>query len=479
VFSAANARVAEVLPPDAPARTFTPKAFAETIVAWAPTAAREVAASDVRAADGPAAVPEGAERHRQPEREDAVVLPVPLAVRDFSTLNGPKAFVREDQSRSLISIGFFYAGGRAAEAAGDRGITELMLRSMVRGSRKYPGDKLVQALEQLGAEVRVVSDIDFFGLVVEAPSRNAEQVFPIAIDMVARPAFEKETVARERDVLLAAQRLARADAAERSVELFWQSRYPTHAYGAAALGQPETVAKLDDEKVRDWYARTAGTTFPLVAIVGDTDGSSLISRFVAEGFDRGEGTPAPTPGLPAPAAAGEASEPHDRAGTTQTLGFPVQGGAAAALDALDVAIAAAGARALAELGDRLGIATVRATVERRRLAGAARVTAASSTADETRVRDAVAAKLSEVAGASLSDAELGAARGLAITSTLDARQAFTDMLVVYVCSAALGAPLDTVENYAERSSAITAESVRKAAAAFNPQLAGRGVARGR
>lgn len=479
-LSAARANVGELLPPDAPARTFTAKTYAETVAAWAPSSSREVAPSEVRAAEGPPAVAEGRERHRQAENEDAVILPVPLPARDFSTLNGPKAFVREDQSRSLVSIGLFYPAGRAAEAAADRGVTELMLRSMLRGSRRYPGERLMLALEQLGGEARVVDEPDFFGVVVEGLSRNAEQLFPVAIDLVERPTFEKEDVAREREVLLADQRVERADARARAAELFWQSRFPAHPYGAPALGVPETVAKLTEERVREWYARAVRTQFPLVGIVGDTDGSSLVSRFVADGFDRPEGEGVPSPGLPAPAPPGGAIEERARAGTVEAVGFPAPGGAGAVLDALDVAAAAAGARAAAELSDAPpGAARVDVSVERRRLAGAALVTASSPAGDETRVREVVLARFADVAAAPLTDADLAAARAAALRMRLGQRESFTGLLLDYVRTAAFGATLDSLETYADRVRATTADAVRKAAAVFNPQLLGRGVVRGR
>ncbi len=479
-LSASRASVDELLPADAPSRTFTAKTYSETVATWAPNSSRDVAASEVRPAEGTPAVAEGRDRHRQGENEDAVILPVPLPVRDFSTLNGPKAIVREDQSRSLISVGLFYPSGRVAEAATERGVTELMLRSMLRGTRKYPSDKLMLAIEQLGGDVRIVDEPEFFGVVVEGLSRNADLLTPIAIELIERPTFDKEDVARERDVLLADIRRARSDAPARAADLFWQGRYPTHPYGMPALGASETVAKLTDEQVRSWYARSCRTQFPFVAIVGDTDGSSLVSRYVADGFDRGDGAAPPSPGLPAPAAPGDTAEARDRAATTQAIGFPGPAASNTALDAVEVATASVGVRSAAELASGVQTATVvSAHLERRRLASAALVTVTSSPADETRVRDLVLARFADTGSAPLSAADLATAQAAALRAGLDGRQLFTELLLDYVRAAAFGLPLDSVESYEERLRAVTADAVRKAAGAFNPQIGGRGVVRGR
>ncbi len=475
VLSSSRARVSETLPKDAPARTFTAKAFSETVLAWAPSAASDVKPTDVRTADGPPAVGEGRDRRRAAENEDAVVLPIPLSVRDFSTLNGPKAFVREDQSRPLLSIGFFYPAGRAAEAPSQRGVTELLLRSMLRGSKRYSGERLALAIEQLGGRVRIVNEADFFGVIVQVLSRNAEQVFPIAADLVQHPSLDKADVLRERDILLSEQTRQRSLAAERTRALFWQTRYPAHAYGVSALGLPATVATLTDEQVRDWFARSVRTTFPLVAIVGDTDGSSLVSRFVADGFDRPDGTPPPTPGLPAPAPPSDAIETLGVPRTTQTIGFPAPGGGGATLEALDIAMAAVEERVTSD--PSLGVA-VSTRVERRRLAGAVFVTATSAPADEQKVRERVAAAYSSVAAKDLTAADLTAAQARAIVVSVGSRQRFSDLLVTYIRDTAFGVPLDTIETYSERIPKIPIDVIRKVATVFSPQLVGRGVVRG-
>ena len=141
---------------------------------WAPGIQREVAAGDIRDRAPLPAVAEGAERERSGERGDVVLVPVPLPVRDFSTLNGPKAFVREDASQPVVAVGFFFPSGRAAETSGSRGITELTLRAMLRGSKGFPGDALLFGIERFGGHVRIVNEPDFFGFVVEMLSRNAE-----------------------------------------------------------------------------------------------------------------------------------------------------------------------------------------------------------------------------------------------------------------------------------------------------------------
>lgn len=478
IFTLSGASVVESIPPGGPARPATFEAYASRVNVWAPGIQREVAPGEIRDRPSMPRAPEGDERGRSGERADSVLVPVPLPVRDFSTLNGPKAFVREDTSQPVVAVGCFFPSGRAAESATNRGITELMLRSMLRGSKQYPGDALLFAIERSGGTVRIVNEPDFFGVVVEVLSRNAELVMPVLIDLVESPQLETVAVLRERERLLADQRPSRVPPSVCAVDLFWQGRYPTHSYGVAAEGLPETVAKQTDESVRAWYAKSVKALYPLVGIVGDTDGSSLVSRFVVDGFDRPEGERLASPVVPAPSTISEVATVVPSATTVAVTGAVTPGGNWDALEAIEIALRSVQLR-VAALPEASAVLGVRCGLERRRQAGAALCTVVSLAESEAAARSAVVAELGRVAGASWSAEEIAAGRRCAIVNWVLDTGRCSDMTVAYVRSSAFGLPLDTVERYGERIDALPTDGVRRATAALlEPGRLGRGIVRG-
>jgi predicted Zn-dependent peptidase len=54
------------------------------------------------------------------------------------------------------------------------------------------------------------------------------------------------------------------------------------------LGLPEVIKVITEEKLEAWHAKTIKRQNPLVVLVGDTDGSALVSRIFSEGFKRAE-----------------------------------------------------------------------------------------------------------------------------------------------------------------------------------------------
>ena len=477
-FSIARASIVESVPVAAPARPSNADAYVSRVATWAPGIQREVAAGDIRDRAPLPAVAEGAERERSGERGDVVLVPVPLPVRDFSTLNGPKAFVREDASQPVVAVGFFFPSGRAAETSGNRGITELTLRAMLRGSKGFPGDALLFGIERFGGHVRIVNEPDFFGFVVEMLSRNADLVMPIAIDLVEAPQLETVSVLGERDRLLADQRPSRIASRDAAVNLFWQGRYPTHSYGVAAIGLPETVAKLTDESVRGWYAASVRALYPLVGIVGDTDGSSLVSKYVVDGFDRPEGDRLSSPALPAPSPVSEVAVDSPEPLTVAAIAAITPGGSWDALEAIEIAIRSVQLR----IGSSSGGASVQRIscgAERRRQAGAAICIVESPVAGESAARAAVLAEVGRVASAAWSAEEIEAGRRCATVAWSLSTSRCSEMAVAYVRASAFGLPLDTVERYGERVGSMPVDGIRRAAAAvLDTGRLGRGVVRG-
>lgn len=474
-----RAEVHEVLPLGAPPRTFTSATYSETIAAWAPGLKKPVLATDVRSQEALPAVPEGRERRRGSETDDAVLLPVPQPVKDFSTLNGPQAFVREDQSRPLLSIGFFYPGGRDIESPGEAGVTELMLRSLARGPRSQ-SERFLFALEQLGCEVRIVNEPDFFGVVFETLSRNADFVMPLAIEAMENPRFDKAEVAAERDRLLQSQSQARSDRLDQAFALYYNGRFAPHPYGLSGLGTAESVPRLTDESVKDWYSRNVRAQFPLIGISGDTDGSSLVSRYVVDEIKRGK-TEGPTvSALPQLNGASERIEPVSGTRTWQAIGFLGPIGGAPGLDALDVFVEAVAGPGSPMVRDaRRAGANAAAFVERRRMCSAAVVQIEGGARDETRVRAAALGEFAKALSNTPSSVDLDAGRALAITRQARYVQQHTHRTLAYVRSAAFRMPLASVDSYAERIRAVTPEAVKKIAAdVFSNPWSGRGIVRG-
>jgi zinc protease len=314
--------VTEYEPRTAIARTFTPEKFAELAVTFAPAAALPINAADVKPALSLKTFAQGAERNQVSEGQNVVIASIPLPIRDYSVLRGSRAYVREDKSLPLISISVLFQGGRLVEDQATSGTTELMLRAMARSTTTRKSDLIALELESYGGQLRVVNEPDFFGFTLDVLSRNAENAVRLLLEIVEAPYFGKEEVAREKTILLSDQLNIRDDDTARADELLRASLYPGHPYGLPRYGLAEVVKGLVEEKLEEWHNKTIKRQYPLLMIVGDTDGSALVSRIFSEGLKRGDLDKTLKVNLPPLEGAGqERTESRGRALATQAVGF--------------------------------------------------------------------------------------------------------------------------------------------------------------
>ena len=480
----ANTTIHEYEPLTAAARTFEADSFASTVSAWAPGFGQPVDRATVRAADAASSldpIAQGSEP--SPERQAMLESVQPLPIKDFSTLNGPKAFVREDHSRPTVCVAILFQGGRLIEDAATSGTTELMLRSILYGTQRVTFTQVTQELEQLGAEVRIVVEPDFFGFVLSALSRNADRALKLLRDMIEEPAFRNDDVGRARLGQIAAIRDARDSCLTRSRELLLQAVYDGHPYSLSPHGREEVVAALTSEKLAEWYARAVERQLPVAIIVGDTNGSALVSSQLAEGFKRRDVDAAVQVRTPRSVAAAEKAE--SRRSDQSTIAVGTIGPRAGSADLIAVELFKAmlngeGGRLLRELRDKQGlVSTAAVSSEAMFVGGLISAYITTSPEHEQRAKAALIAEFERLGRGGLSADEITGARALATTSRTAMVQSQPRHALTYARAIFYKQQAADVDSFQEEIAKVSFENIKRVGSAiFKPSTASAAIVRG-
>jgi zinc protease len=477
--------VTEVEPRDAPARTFTAEKFGELIVTFAPGAASPVRTEEIKPAPQLKIFAQGAERVLPVDEQNVVVAPIPLPIRDFSVLRGPRAFVREDKSRPIVSVMIVFQGGRLQENAATSGTTELMLRAMLKSTTNRKADLIAYELESYGADVEVVNEPDFYGFNIEVLSRNTEPAVKLLLEVIESPYFDREEVGRERSVLLGDQRRALDRPQSETRQLFLESILPGHPYALPRYGRAEVVGALTPEQVEEWHAKTIRRQYPFVFLVGDTDGSSMVSRIFSDGLKRGDLDKSLKVNLPT-----QFPPAQDRTGrsgrgvTLQTVGFRV--GNQALTTPIDHLVASM-IEELIACGPLLGQfreeqtlgAGVRARLERQIAVSFFTAEAATLPGKETAALDLISREFQRLATSTPTDEEFEMARNAAIGRYAIDLQPHPDRALEYARTAIAGGRPADVEAQPESMISIRKSDLKRVAESlFKNSQSGRGVLRG-
>lgn len=481
----ANTTVCEYEPRAAQPRTFTPEKFAELVVTFATGAAQPIAPQDVKPATALKTFTQGSERGLASEGQNVIVASVPLPIKDYSVLRGPRAYVREDKSQPRLSVSVLFQGGRLIEDQTTSGMTELMLRAMLKSTTARKADLIALELESYGGEIRIVNEPDFFGYTLDVLSRNAEPAVKLLIEIIENPFFDKDELAKERSAVLGRQLNQRDDENNRAIELMWASLYPGHPYNLPRFGLPEVVKAATEEKVEDWHTKTIKKQFPLVLLVGDTDGSALVSRIFSDGLRRGELDKSLKVNIPT-----SLPQPQDKIEqrayqlTSQAVGYRLLSqsiGSQNDLLAVEMlGYLTASGKLLEEMRDKQSMTDAVMVRPEVRLASGAFFTQFSTLpGNEQRAREAAQAELERLASALPSDGEFEQGRNATIGRYAIALQSHPERSLEYARAVIFGRKPSDIEAQPDFIRAVKKADIKRLAEnVIKANQAGRGVVRG-
>jgi zinc protease len=486
ILALGKTTVHEYEPRTAPPRTFTPEKFAETVAILAPASMQQIKPEDVKPAVTLRQFAQGKERNQNSDEDKVIIAAMPVPVKDFSIYRGPRAYVREDKSQPTLTIGVFFQGGRILEDQATSGTTELMLRAMLKSTMTRKGDLIALELENYGADINLVNEPDFFGFTLDVLSRNAEKAVAVLLEIIENPYFDKAEITREREGLLARQLQQRDDGVQRPIELAMASIYPGHPYGLPRYGLPAVVNAATDESLEAWYKKTIRRQFPLVVLVGDTDGSALISSIFSEAFKRSsdqldQSLKVNLPGLTVTPE--EKIEARARKQTAQAIALRTPAPAQAnpyVWTVLQNYASGIGGRFFRELRDKQSLAY---TVTLRHQQGLANGTLlayiATSPENEAKAREGLVKELENLIKTPPTDEEFERGRNAAIGSYAAALQANPARLLEYARAVMFGRKVTEVETQPDLIRAVKKDDLKAAAEAIIKMTsAGRGVVRG-
>ena len=125
--------------------------------------------------------------------------------------------------------------GRAAPTAG--GATVLAARALSEGTERYDAIGLIEASERLGASIHAEAGWDAFSASLDVPADRLPQALELLAEMLLRPTFPADEVARLRDERLNDILQAKADPRRRAEEAFVDTIYAPERAVPPALGR--------------------------------------------------------------------------------------------------------------------------------------------------------------------------------------------------------------------------------------------------
>jgi len=399
---------------------------------------------------------------------------------------GVTLIARENHFLPLVSLGVYFKGGRIYESEDNCGITQLSLRTSLKGTQSKSAFEISNLMEMLGGSIKLEADADYFGYRVKLLSQNLADGLGIISDVIGNPIFEQQELEKEKDILLADIQKNKDSMRNYPKDLFYRSIFPHHPYGLNSLGEPKALNRLTRAEVVDWYNRFFVVNNMLIVAVGDFDSEELkeeLNKNFRE-FKKGE---IPTPEIIEVERGDKESilaEDRAKAQTAQALGFVTcsyQDNDLYPLKVLQSVASGTGGRFFNELRDKRSLAyTVYGHNDSWGKAGVFYAYIATSPEKEKEAREGLLNEFSKFKTEWVDEDELETAKRYITGMYRIYLETNSALVKQYAKAELLGRGIEEVEEYPEKINRVTKEQIKEVANRyFDEKSLAVGVIRGR
>ncbi len=182
------------------------------------------------------------------------------------------------------------------------GVSNLFQRLWTSGTPSYSALKLSEILEGLGASLHGFSGRHTMGISTEFLSKQWPIIKPLLTEVLLSPTFPADELQTERE-LVEREILTEKDTAGQLCHMnFLEALYGDHPYGRSSLGTVDTVSKLDQKTLKQFYQRFIHRDGLVVSTVGNFAKDSWIEELkdLCGRLPLAGAAPAPLMDIPAP-----------------------------------------------------------------------------------------------------------------------------------------------------------------------------------
>jgi predicted Zn-dependent peptidase len=393
------------------------------------------------------------------------------AFKSATLANGAVVALVEKRDTPLVSMNVTVRGGALGDPAGRDGTASLFADLIQKGAGKRNAMEFAEAIENAGGAIAAGAGSESLALNATFLARDTGLMLELVADALQRPRLDPAEFDKART--LAVQSIAAAkDSDPRALMSSYGDAwlFQGHPYGRPVGGSEATLAAIQLDDLKRFYAEQVGGDRLIITVVGDFDAPALL-RQLEEGFGGWRKAALPVPAAPAPARVpGGSVLLIDKPGATQTyfwLGTVGASRSDPARTAQAVVNTVFGGRFTSMLNTELRVNSgltygANATFDRRIQPAAFRIASYTETSKTTQAIDLALATLARLHQDGLDPAQLQSSKSYILGQfppTLETNGQIAARLADMLFH---GLGTDDVDGYADRVARVDAAAVRAA-----------------
>jgi len=157
-----------------------------------------------------------------------------------------------------VSVGIWVRTGSRRETPEQCGVSHFIEHMVFKGTQRRSAEEIARSMDSVGGMLDAFTAKETVCFNAKVLDEHLPIAFDVLSDLVLRPLFAEEDVAKEKQVVLEEIKMEQDDPDYLVHELFAQGFWPDHSLGRPILGTPETVRSFSSPALqqlfRSWFA---------------------------------------------------------------------------------------------------------------------------------------------------------------------------------------------------------------------------------
>jgi zinc protease len=200
-------------------------------------------------------------------------------IQKFELSNGLRLLVREDLRLPLVSMSSVFRGGLLAETRENNGITRLMAKALLKGTKTRTAEQIADTIEAVGGSIGSDAGNNSFSVALDVTQPDLGLGIEILADILLNATMPDSAVERERQVQLAGIKEDEEQLTTVARNILREALFRDHPYALRGKGSAASVAKLKRKDLLAFRDRLLVGRNGVISVFGNVQAANVRDLF--------------------------------------------------------------------------------------------------------------------------------------------------------------------------------------------------------
>ena len=196
-------------------------------------------------------------------------------IQKFELANGLRLLVREDPRLPIVAMGAVFRGGLLAETPDTNGITRLMAKALLKGTKTRTAEQIANDIEAVGGSISSDAGNNSFSVSVDVTKPDVKLGLDLLSDVLLNATFPEKAIAREKEIQIASIQQEEEQLTTVARNIMRQALFPQHPYALRSNGSVESVQRLTQKDLLDFRDRYLVAKNGVIYVFGDVNATEV------------------------------------------------------------------------------------------------------------------------------------------------------------------------------------------------------------